>query len=177
MRESSSASSPDFVNLVTLRGGDRQLSGTLVGRRSEQRLVQIDEHRVDVPPSENMLMVKNDDRPGVIGLVGTTLGNAGVNIADMDVGRAKVQGTAVMLIAPTAAVPDGGRRSSSAPRPGSSPSTSSPGSQPPSAAAWIAARSSLTIPSTAAIARLRRSGSGSLIISFIPTGTTCHDSP
>jgi D-3-phosphoglycerate dehydrogenase len=106
VRESSSASSPDFVNLVTLRGAGRQLSGTLVGRRSEQRLVVIDEHHVDVPPSENMLMVKNDDRPGVIGLVGTTLGNAGVNIADMDVGRAKVSGTAVMLIAPTAAVPD-----------------------------------------------------------------------
>jgi D-3-phosphoglycerate dehydrogenase len=106
LRESSSSSSPDFVNLVTLRGGGRQLAGTLVGRRSEQRLVLVDEHRVDVPPSDNMLMVKNDDRPGVIGVVGTTLGNAGVNIADMDVGRTKVSGTAVMLIAPTAAVPD-----------------------------------------------------------------------
>src|SRR6478735_2298565 len=105
LRESSSASSPDFVNLVTLRGDGRQLSGTLVGRHSEQRLVQIDEHRVDVPPSDYMLMVKNDDRPGVIGVVGTTLGDAGVNIADMDVGRTRVSGTAVMLIAPTAAVP------------------------------------------------------------------------
>ncbi|MFT3853648.1 MAG: phosphoglycerate dehydrogenase [Ilumatobacteraceae bacterium] len=106
VRESSSATSPDFVNLVTLRGGGRQLAGTLVGRRGEQRLVLIDEHRVDVPPSDDMLMVKNDDRPGVIGLVGTTLGDAGVNIADMDVGRTKVSGTAVMLIAPTVAVPD-----------------------------------------------------------------------
>jgi D-3-phosphoglycerate dehydrogenase len=52
-----------------------------------------------------MLMVKNDDRPGVIGLVGTMLGNAGINIADMDVGRAVEPGTAVMLIAPTASVP------------------------------------------------------------------------
>jgi D-3-phosphoglycerate dehydrogenase len=52
-----------------------------------------------------MLMVKNDDRPGVIGTVGTLLGNAGVNIADMDVGRAAEPGTAMMLIAPTAAVP------------------------------------------------------------------------
>src|SRR3954470_11770400 len=103
VRESSSTSSPDFVNLVTLRGGGRQLAGTLVGRRSEQRLVLIDEHRVDVPPSDNMLMVKNDDRPGVIGVVGTTLGAAGVNIADMDVGRTRVSGTAIMLIAPTAA--------------------------------------------------------------------------
>ena len=53
-----------------------------------------------------MLMVKNDDRPGVIGMVGTLLGNAGVNIADMDVGRVDGSGTAVMLIAPTAHVSD-----------------------------------------------------------------------
>ncbi len=66
----------------------------------------IDEHDFDVPPAEHMLMVKNDDRPGVIGTVGTLLGNAGVNIADMDVGRAAEPGTAVMLIAPTAMVSD-----------------------------------------------------------------------
>jgi D-3-phosphoglycerate dehydrogenase len=79
----------------------------LVGRRSEQRIVMIDDHSFDVPPADHMLMVKNDDRPGVIGIVGTLLGNAGVNIADMDVGRARAgsddtaTGTAVMLIAPT----------------------------------------------------------------------------
>ena len=65
----------------------------------------IDEHTFDVPPADHMLMVKNDDRPGVIGIVGTLLGNAGVNIADMDVGRAAEPGTAVMLIAPTGEVP------------------------------------------------------------------------
>ncbi len=58
-----------------------------------------------MPPAEHMLMVKNDDRPGVIGTVGTLLGNAGVNIDDMDVGRAAVPGTAVMLIAPSAEIP------------------------------------------------------------------------
>jgi D-3-phosphoglycerate dehydrogenase len=106
VRETNSATSPDYVNLVTLRGGGRSMAGTLVGRRSEQRIVMIDDHKFDVPPNENMLMVKNDDRPGVIGLVGTLLGNAGVNIADMDVGRAAAPGTAVMLIAPTAAASD-----------------------------------------------------------------------
>jgi D-3-phosphoglycerate dehydrogenase / 2-oxoglutarate reductase len=68
--------------------------------------VMVDDHHFDVPPAQHMLMVKNDDRPGVIGTVGTLLGNAGVNIADMDVGRASVPGTAVMLIAPTSVVPD-----------------------------------------------------------------------
>ena len=106
VRETSSAVSADYVNLLTLRGAGRCIAGTLVGRRSEQRIVLIDDHAFDVPPAENMLMVKNDDRPGVIGLVGTLLGAAGVNIADMDVGRATTPGTAVMLIAPTAAVDD-----------------------------------------------------------------------
>jgi D-3-phosphoglycerate dehydrogenase / 2-oxoglutarate reductase len=106
VREVNSSTSLDYVNLVTLRGGGHSMSGTLTGRGSEQRIVWIDDHTFDVPPADYMLMVKNDDRPGVIGVVGTLLGNAGVNIADMDVGRAQTPGTAVMLIAPTSEVPD-----------------------------------------------------------------------
>ena len=106
VRDVNCATSADFVNLLTLRGAGHSISGTLVGRRSEQRIVMIDEHHFDVPPADHMLMVKNDDRPGVIGTVGTLLGNAGVNIDDMDVGRAAVPGTAVMLIAPSALVSD-----------------------------------------------------------------------
>ena len=48
-----------------------------------------------------MLVVTNDDRPGVIGSVGTLLGNANVNIADMDVGRGKQSGSALMVLATT----------------------------------------------------------------------------
>ena len=46
-----------------------------------------------------MLVVRNDDRPGVIGIVGTMLGEAGVNIADMDVAEAAEPGSAIMVIA------------------------------------------------------------------------------
>jgi D-3-phosphoglycerate dehydrogenase len=105
IRDVNCATSPDFVNLLTIRGAGHSISGTLVGRRSDQRIVEIDEHHFDVPPAAHMLMVKNDDRPGVIGTVGTLLGNAGVNIDDMDVGRAAVPGTAVMLISPSAEIP------------------------------------------------------------------------
>lgn len=104
VRETKSSASADFVNLITLRCGAHSISGTLVGRRSEHRIVMIDGHHFDVPPADHMLMVQNDDRPGVIGTVGTLLGDAGINIADMDVGRASVPGTATMLIAPTAMV-------------------------------------------------------------------------
>ena len=106
VRETSSATTADYVNVLSIRGGGRSISGAIVGRRGEQRIVEIDGHRFDVPPADHMLMVKNDDRPGVIGTVGTLLGNAGVNIADMDVGRASEPGTAVMLIAPSAPVSD-----------------------------------------------------------------------
>jgi D-3-phosphoglycerate dehydrogenase len=104
VREVNSTTSDDYVNLITISGGGHSISGTLQGRRGEQRIVEVDGHTFDVPPADHMLMVTNDDRPGVIGTVGTLLGDAGVNIADMDVGRAHTPGTAVMLIAPTAEV-------------------------------------------------------------------------
>ena len=107
MREVNCTTSADYVNLLTISGGGHSISGTLSGRA--QRAA----HRArstttpfDVPPADHMLMVTNDDRPGVIGTVGTLLGNAGVNIADMDVGRPRAHGTAAMLIAPTAHVSD-----------------------------------------------------------------------
>jgi D-3-phosphoglycerate dehydrogenase len=106
VRETNCASSPDYVNLLTLRGNGHSIAGTLTGRRSEPRIVMVEDHTTDVPPAEHMLVVRNDDRPGVIGVVGTLLGNAGINIADMDVGKSAQVGSALMLIAPTTPVPD-----------------------------------------------------------------------
>ena len=106
VRETNSPETDEYVNLLTLRCDDhKSISGTLAGRRSEQRIVEIDGHDFDVPPAEHMLVITNDDRPGVIGTVGVVLGDAGVNIADMDVGRIKSAGTAVMLLSTTAEVP------------------------------------------------------------------------
>ena len=106
MREINSTETDEYVNLITLRCvGHKSISGTLAGRRSEQRIVEIDGHGFDVPPASHMLVITNDDRPGVIGTVGVLLGDAGVNIADMDVGRVESAGTAVMLLATTGEVP------------------------------------------------------------------------
>lgn len=107
VKDSSTSSSVDWINLITISGGDHTLAGTIVGLRAEPRLVQIDGHTVDVPPSSNLLVVRNDDRPGVIGRVGTVLGDAGVNIADMDVGRSLASGAgALMVIATSTPVPE-----------------------------------------------------------------------
>ena len=106
VRELASRESQEYVNLLTLRGGGHSIAGTLTGRRGESRLVMIEDHTTDVPPAENMLVVRNDDRPGVIGLVGTVLGDAGVNINDMDVGRSPQPGSALMVIATSGPVSD-----------------------------------------------------------------------
>ena len=96
----------DYVNLITLSAGARNVSATLAGRRREARIVTVDDHLTDIPPSEYMLVVKNDDRPGVIGNVATALGNANINISNMDVGKTEQQGSALMLIATSSPVPD-----------------------------------------------------------------------
>ena len=105
VREVTCATSPDFVNLLRVSGGGHSISGTLSGPRADQRIVNIDGVPFDVPPADDMVVITNDDRPGVIGTVGTLLGEAGVNIADMDVSRVSDSDSAVMLIAPTAPVP------------------------------------------------------------------------
>jgi D-3-phosphoglycerate dehydrogenase len=111
VKEVSSTTSVDFLNLISVRGDGHMIAGALSGRRGEQRIVFIDDHTCNVPPAEQMLVVRNDDRPGMIGLVGTLLGDAGVNIADMDVGRhlpdgSSVQpGSAVMVLATGGPVP------------------------------------------------------------------------
>jgi D-3-phosphoglycerate dehydrogenase / 2-oxoglutarate reductase len=99
VRTVASSTAHDYVNRVSIRGGGRSLAATLIGLRDEARLVQVDGHTIDVPPSPNMLIVRNDDRPGMIGVVGTLLGDAGVNIDDMDVGRDAHRSSAVMVIA------------------------------------------------------------------------------
>ena len=104
VREVTCATSIDYVNLLTVSGGGHKISGTLSGPRADQRVTNIDGVPFDVPPVANMVVITNDDRPGVIGTVGTLLGRAEVNIADMDVSRTD-DDKAVMLIAPTKPVP------------------------------------------------------------------------
>ena len=103
VRETKTSSSRDYVNLVSLRGqiGDRgvHVAGTLAGKSEQPRIVAIDDHIVDVPPSRHMLVVRNDDRPGMIGAVGTTLGRSGINIADMALGRGPGGEHALMVLA------------------------------------------------------------------------------
>ena len=61
-------------------------------------IVSIDEFWVDVPPSEGyLLLCENSDRPGMVGAVGTLMGEFGVNISYMNVGRHEKSGIALMV--------------------------------------------------------------------------------
>jgi D-3-phosphoglycerate dehydrogenase len=106
VRETSTSTTHDFVNLITVRGREHAIAGTLSGLAGEPRVVMVDEHAVDVPPAHDMLIVRNEDKPGVIGFVGSVLGAAGVNIDDMDVGRTADGDAALMVIATSDAVPE-----------------------------------------------------------------------
>ncbi|MDQ3462745.1 MAG: ACT domain-containing protein, partial [Actinomycetota bacterium] len=105
VRETTTSSVQDFVNLITLRGGDHALGGTLAGLRGEPRIVMVDDHSVEVPPAQNMLVLRNDDRPGMIGLVTSALGDAGINISDIHVGRSPDGSAALMVLATDEAAP------------------------------------------------------------------------
>ncbi len=98
VQESRTAAAHDYVNLITLRGDGHSLAGSLFGLRDEARIVMVDDHTLDIPPARHMVIVRNDDRPGMIGLVGATMGRAGINISDMDVGRSPSGVAALMVL-------------------------------------------------------------------------------
>ncbi len=108
--ESRSREPEDYVSLITSRvtsnGGDRSVAGTLFGR-SEPRIVRIDEYRVDFAPFGHMLVSMHIDQPGMIGRVGTVLGEHEINIAGMHVGRSQPGpgGLSVMVLALDGPVP------------------------------------------------------------------------
>lgn len=68
------------------------------------RIVEINGYHMDMVPAGPMLLIQNDDKPGMIGVVGNELGEAGVNIADMTISRRPIEGarggemTALMVL-------------------------------------------------------------------------------
>ena len=105
--EMSTHDSPEYVNVITVRSGDHAVSGSLmtVGTRVETRIVSVDGHSVEIAPAASMLVVRNNDRPGMIGLVGVALGEAGISITSMAVGPDHHSGTALMVMSTAAPTP------------------------------------------------------------------------
>jgi D-3-phosphoglycerate dehydrogenase / 2-oxoglutarate reductase len=89
-----------FKQLLTVTAvtdkGTASVSGTMLAH--EARVVRLGKLAVDVRPKGKMIVLTNQDRPGMIGRVGVLLGENGVNIADMNVGRVSARSEAVMVI-------------------------------------------------------------------------------
>ncbi|MEO8362229.1 MAG: NAD(P)-dependent oxidoreductase, partial [Vicinamibacteria bacterium] len=98
-----------FSNLMSVRlktsAGELAVAGTLFGE-TQLRLVEIDGVEVDAVLEGHLVIIRNDDTPGVVGRIGTKLGEHEVNIARMNVGRKPGTGRAIMLIEVDANVPD-----------------------------------------------------------------------
>ena len=105
------ADSPDFRNLLTVRGvlpnGDTvSVSGTLSGPRQVEKLTEVNGFDVDLVPAEHLVFLRYADRPGIVGTVGAALGEAQVNIAGAQVSRTSQGGDALMALTVDSAVPD-----------------------------------------------------------------------
>jgi D-3-phosphoglycerate dehydrogenase len=105
VKESTTTTAQDYVNLIVVQGGEHSVSGTIGGDRGEPRIVAVDGHKVDVPPVSHLLVVRNDDRNGMVALVARTLAEAGVGIENMSLGKSPDAPTALMAIATYETVP------------------------------------------------------------------------
>jgi D-3-phosphoglycerate dehydrogenase / 2-oxoglutarate reductase len=107
--ESKTAGEEDYPNYLRVEvedsHGHRVIGGTVLGRR-DQRIREIDRFQIDLKPEGYMLVIRHQDRPGVIGRLGTMLGEAGINIAGMYVGREAAGERAMMALTVDTPVPD-----------------------------------------------------------------------
>ena len=100
--ESKSSTSEDFGSLVNMRvktlEGENIVSGTIFGK-TLPRILRINDFYLEAIPEGHNLFIQNDDSPGVIGKIGSTLGTFGVNISRMQVGEQKKKKQNVIFLA------------------------------------------------------------------------------
>jgi D-3-phosphoglycerate dehydrogenase len=88
----------EYVELaVGTRGGDARAAGALIAH-GHPRVVRIGDYHIDINPRGALVVLRNRDVPGVIGRVGTLLGDAGINIAEYHQARLKAGGQALAAI-------------------------------------------------------------------------------
>ncbi|MFZ3372819.1 MAG: NAD(P)-dependent oxidoreductase, partial [Desulfitobacteriaceae bacterium] len=101
IKEVRSNETENFANLISVRvqtdKNEHRVAGTLFGRQ-EDRIVLIDQYRVDVDPKGYLLIAPHNDRPGIIGKVGNILGENEINITSMQVGRSEEEGKQLMVV-------------------------------------------------------------------------------
>lgn len=107
--ESKISTSEDFASLVKLSvktlDGENIVCGTIFGKKMP-RIVRINDFQLEAIPEGHNLFIQNQDSPGIIGRIGTTLGNHDINISRMQVGEEKVKQQNVILLTTSSVVTD-----------------------------------------------------------------------
>ena len=90
----------DLIKVEALAGDGSvsSSSGTLIGKGNQPRVIEINGREVEVVADGKLLVLENLDVPGMVGQIGTILGNDKVNIADMSLSRLTPGGTAYMVV-------------------------------------------------------------------------------
>jgi D-3-phosphoglycerate dehydrogenase / 2-oxoglutarate reductase len=107
--EAKSSSTDGFANMIRLSvagtDGESSVCGAVFSER-DYRIVQVDGYHVEAIPEGHILVLHNDDRPGVIGFIGQVLAEARINIAMMNLSRRKIKGKAISLINVDSRIPE-----------------------------------------------------------------------
>jgi D-3-phosphoglycerate dehydrogenase len=107
--ETKSDTLEDFASLIYLEVESTQAKGSVAGtlfNRRDPRIVRLDGFHVDAVPRGHMLIASHEDKPGIIGKLGTILGNEGINIAAMTLGRKEKGGGELTVLNLDHAVPE-----------------------------------------------------------------------
>jgi D-3-phosphoglycerate dehydrogenase len=109
VKVSKSSDTREYTSLITIKvkAGAKEMSvaGTLNSKK-EPRIIQVDDFPMETVPEGDMLVLMNNDKPGVIGGIGTLMGQNGINIARMQFGREKQGGKAMSVVSVDSAISD-----------------------------------------------------------------------
>jgi D-3-phosphoglycerate dehydrogenase len=101
VKETKSTDAGDYQSMVLMRlkakDKETHLAGTLFSKK-DPRIVAIDNFKVEIVPDGDLLFIYNNDKPGVIGNIGTLLSKNDINIARMHFGRETVGGRAISVV-------------------------------------------------------------------------------
>ncbi|WP_374974616.1 phosphoglycerate dehydrogenase [Microbacterium trichothecenolyticum] len=103
--------SPEYRNVITLRGAlsdgsQLAISGTLTGPKQVEKLVGINDYAIELPIETNHVVMLYTDRPGIVAIYGQKFGEAGINIAGMQIARETAGGQALSVLTVDSPVPD-----------------------------------------------------------------------
>ena len=103
--------SKDYRNTTTLRGvladgSVVEVSGTLSGTKMVEKIIGLDGYEIEVPIAKHHIVMLYRDRPGIVAVYGKAFGEAGINIAGMQIARSERGGQALSILTVDSPVPD-----------------------------------------------------------------------